>query len=95
MPRQPESIFAERLGKRLKAIPCSWFCKVQMVALAGIPDYLGCVRGRFVALELKMPGGRLSALQKFCLRKISLAGGYAKVVYPDDADTVLDELSRL
>lgn len=65
------------------------------MSLRGIPDYLGCVRGRFVALELKIETGRPSALQTFIIGKINEAGGYARVVYPSNLDEVLREVSCL
>lgn len=46
----------------------------------GIPDLLICYKGRFVGLEVKMPGGKLSAKQKAVLDEIANAGGIAAVV---------------
>jgi len=44
---------------------------------SGIPDIICCYRGRFLGLEAKLPGGRLTALQKRALEKINRAGGIA------------------
>ncbi|MBP2655621.1 MAG: hypothetical protein H6Q73_3190 [Firmicutes bacterium] len=49
---------------------------------AGIPDLLCCIRGKFVALELKTEKGRATVLQKYNLFKIQDAGGYARVLRP-------------
>lgn len=65
------------------------------MSLRGIPDYLGCVRGRFVALELKIETGRPAKLQEFIIDKINSAGGYARVVYPSTFDQVLEEIKCL
>lgn len=46
----------------------------------GIPDLLCCYRGRFVGLEVKMPGNKPSPVQKVVLNEIVSAGGYASVV---------------
>lgn len=42
--------------------------------LSGTPDLLACVRGRFVAVELKQPGKRPTALQMKRLRDWQSAG---------------------
>ena len=44
---------------------------------AGIPDIICCYRGRFLGLEVKLPSGRLTELQKRAIEKINRAGGIA------------------
>lgn len=51
---------------------------------AGIPDLLCCIRGKFVALELKTEKGTPTVLQKYNLFKIQEAGGYARVLRPSE-----------
>lgn len=51
---------------------------------AGIPDLLCCIRGRFVALELKTEKGKATVLQKVNIFKIQEAGGYARVLRPSE-----------
>jgi hypothetical protein len=46
----------------------------------GIPDLLCCVDGRFVGVEVKMPGGSLRPAQVVALGEIYRAGGIAAVV---------------
>lgn len=49
--------------------------------MAGLPDIIACVEGRFIGLETKLPdGGDASVIQKFVHEKIKLAGGKAIVV---------------
>ena len=48
-----------------------------MYGMAGIPDIIACVNGRFVAFEVKVPGGKLTKLQEIALAKIRAAGGQA------------------
>lgn len=48
---------------------------------AGLPDIIGCYNGRFIAFEVKRPGGKLTTLQAVFLDKIRAAGGVAEVVY--------------
>ncbi len=51
---------------------------------AGIPDLLCCIKGKFVALELKTEKGTATVLQKYNLFKIQEAGGYARVLRPSE-----------
>ena len=43
----------------------------------GVPEILGCLKGRFFALEVKKPTGRLSKIQTYQLLKVRDAGGIA------------------
>ena len=43
----------------------------------GIPDIICCYKGHFLGLECKLPGGRLTELQKRTIEKINRAGGVA------------------
>lgn len=45
----------------------------------GIPDIVGVHKGRFIAIEVKVPGKEknLTKIQEACLKKIQLAGGLA------------------
>lgn len=49
--------------------------------MAGLPDIIACVDGKFFGLETKMPdGGKTSAVQELVHRKIRAAEGVAVVV---------------
>ncbi len=62
---------------------------------AGLPDIIGCYKGRFVAFEVKRPGGRLTALQSRWLQKIRDVGGIAEVVYSrEQVIFILNEIDR-
>ena len=52
----------------------------------GVPDIICCYRGRFLGLEVKRPGGKLTELQKRTLDRINTAGGIARRV--DSVDDV-------
>jgi Holliday junction resolvase len=47
---------------------------------AGVPDFLACVNGRFLAVEAKAGKGKTTALQDMHLEKIKTAGGVSMVV---------------
>ncbi|MBP2654228.1 MAG: hypothetical protein H6Q73_1797 [Firmicutes bacterium] len=53
---------------------------------AGIPDLICCIRGKFMALELKTEKGTPTVLQKYNLFKIQEAGGYARILRPSEFD---------
>ena len=60
--------------------------------MRGVPDIIGCCRGRFFALEVKRPKlGRLSAIQVKRIVDIDAAGGIACVVHSvEEALAALD-----
>ena len=96
MPKKPETKFKEKIKPLLDALPNTWFVKIQQVAIRGIPDYVMCVNGNFVALELK-PSEDIEPdeLQKYNLQKIKHANGLAMVVFPENWDKVYDVLFKL
>ena len=49
--------------------------------MAGLPDIIACVDGKFYGFETKMPdGGNATPIQEFVHSKIRQAGGQAHVV---------------
>lgn len=92
---KPETLFKDRFAPHLKCIPFSYWIKTQMVAVLGIPDFLGCVQGRFVAIELKKDAQtKPSKLQKYVMQKIVEAGGLAFVASPENASEVIEALEQ-
>lgn len=56
----------------------------------GVPDIICCYRGKFVGIEVKEGGDKLSALQVANIRKIKHRGGYAiEARSVSDVDTLL------
>jgi hypothetical protein len=47
---------------------------------AGVPDFLCCVAGKFLAIEAKAKGGKPTALQVKNMEDIKQAGGLSLVV---------------
>jgi len=47
---------------------------------AGIPDFVGCLRGRFIAIEAKAGKGATTALQDREIQRIKDAGGFVLIV---------------
>lgn len=92
---QRETKFKKRVKTRLDEIPKSFFFKTQFKALRGIPDYIGVVNGRFIALELKNEDTNADSLQGWTLRKLARAGAYTSVVKPSNLDKVMEDLHKL
>ena len=47
---------------------------------SGVPDIICCYKGRFLGLEVKLPTGALTELQKRAIEKFNRAGGIASRV---------------
>lgn len=72
----------------------AWVWKVRDECTAGIPDIVGCYRGRFIAFEVKTDVGRASKLQEYVIRQIVTSGGIAVVVRSiEDVDVALSDTS--
>ncbi len=68
---------------------------IQQVALCGDPDKILCIRGQYVALELKKLGGKGEKLQLYKLTRIRQAGGLAFVVSPENWEEIKNILTKL
>jgi hypothetical protein len=82
MPKKPETSLSQKVLSRLHAEGGRWvknhggpFTEV------GVSDITGCWQGRYVALELKMPGEEPTELQKLFLDDVYYAGGFCGVAY--------------
>ena len=84
MAKKPEPIFKEKVLEELREIKNSYWIKIQQVALKGVPDILGTINGRFIALELKIEGDKADKLQEYVLQEIDKSGGIALVVNPSN-----------
>ena len=52
--------------------------------MAGLPDLIVCKDGKFIGLEVKMPGNKPSQVQILRMRQIERAGGKYHVVHTVD-----------
>jgi hypothetical protein len=72
--------------KALRARGAWAFKTMPLAGYAGLPDIIGCYRGRLFAFEDKSPGKRATPLQRHVLAQIAVAGGITAVCYSvDDA----------
>lgn len=91
MSKKPETVFKEKVFRKIKPIPGLWVVKIQQVALRGIPDLIMCHSGRLIAWELKVGHNKSNKLQDYVLEDIKSAGGCARVVTPENLDTAIQE----
>jgi hypothetical protein len=65
--------------------PDLWFFKVSDRFMGGIPDIIGCCRGRMFGIELKVSPNKTTKLQDFTIDLMRKAGARVAVV-SDDVD---------
>jgi hypothetical protein len=93
MPQKPETLFRKKVVPLLKALPETHVMSIQQVARCGDPDLVLCVRGHFIALELKKDDrSKPTRLQRHILEKIEKAGGVSLVVSPENWERVYTAL---
>lgn len=69
------------------------FNNMGIYAKAGVSDILACVKGRFVAIEVKKPGEKPTDLQENFINAINSIGGFA--FWSDNLQHVKDKLKEL
>lgn len=62
---------------------------------SGVPDIVGCYKGRMFAIECKAGDNKPTALQMKNLTAIAAAGGYTEVVNETNIDAVNEMLARI
>lgn len=96
-----ESNYQRKLMKKLKLIDSSFFFVKEAKAIRGIADIIGCINGRFVALEVKkelagaMRRTGRTVLQRKTIQDIQKAGGYGAFVYPENEEEILNDLKEI
>lgn len=81
----------------MEGLPNTWFTKTQQRTIRGTPDYLACVNGVFVGIELKRSAKEKMklTLQAHNVNKINRAQGLGLFVYPENWDKVQKVLTTL
>ena len=81
MPMTPEAKVKKKVKELLDQMGVYHFSPMQNgMGRAGIPDIIGCLEGKFIAIECKAGKGTTTALQERELTRIQNAGGLALVV---------------
>jgi Holliday junction resolvase len=75
----PEGKIKKEIVKYLESIGAYVFCPVQSGRGKTTLDIIVCLRGRFISIEVKVPGKYPTERQKLVMDKITEAGGFAMV----------------
>ena len=77
-----EDKLKRKCGKWLKENPDEnrWHYAATDKYYSGIPDFIFCIQGLFVSIELKTPKGVVSKIQNWTLDQIVRAGGKGLVI---------------
>jgi len=93
---QSEEAIVKKIRKALQGSVGGFWFKVHggPFQMAGLPDLLGCVQGRFIGIEVKRPSRmtNVSPIQQRMIQKINLNGGLA--IVSCDPDTAVEEVTR-
>jgi Holliday junction resolvase len=62
---------------------------------SGVPDIIGCYKGRMFAIECKAGNNKPTALQMKNLNAVAAAGGFAEVINEENIEDVRHMLERI
>ena len=84
----PEGRVKKEVDKILKKYNVWHFMYVPHgYGLSGVPDFIGCIKGKFIAVETKARDNQQpTALQKMQMERINNAGGVAFVATPGNLE---------
>lgn len=80
----PEGTLKYKIKEYLNSLApdCFWFMPMMMgYGKRGIPDFVGCFKGRFFSIEVKVQGRKPRPWQAERGAEITLAGGLQIVAY--------------
>ena len=94
----PEVKVKNRIKQTLEELGCYYFMPIGgPYSRIGVPDFIGCIDGLYIAIEAKAGKGTTTALQERELQKIKDHGGFALVVNEKNIDSLkaqIDEWRR-
>lgn len=91
--KSPESFEKDAIRKYLTSIGCWHFSPLMAgFGTSGVPDIIGCYRGRFFGVEVKRPGKMATPIQLRRMAEIELKGGIAVA---GTASVVIEQLKTL
>ena len=96
MPKTPEGKVKDEVRRVLKALNIYYFMPATGgYGRSGVPDIVGCVNGRFVAIECKAGLNQPTALQEREMKNIKDAGGVAVVINEGSVRGLVDLLEGI
>jgi len=89
MARTPEKAVKDKIVAILKSEGVyHFFPATHGYGRSGVPDIIACVNGRFLAIECKAGGNKITALQSREIQDIQHCGGVAVVANEENWDMV-------
>ena len=89
----PEAKVKKRVVQQLKLLDAYYFYPVTGgYGRSGVPDIVGCYKGKFFAIECKAGANKPTPLQALNLEQIMLTGGIALVINEENVDLVYSTL---
>ena len=96
MAMTPEGKVKKKVVEQLKQLGCYYFFPATGgYGKSGVPDIVGCYRGKFFGIECKAGKNTPTALQEKNLRDIAKSGGIALVINEDNIDDVMHNLNQI
>lgn len=96
MASTPEALVKKRIRKILDTTATYYAMPIGTgYGNSGVPDFLCCTNGHFLAIEAKAGKGKTTALQDAHLDRIREAGGTAVVINEQNIDQLPDMLEKL
>lgn len=91
----PETKVKKKVREVLKALGAYYVMPITGgYGNSGAPDFVVCLRGRFIGIECKAGKGKTTALQEKNLAQIRSAGGLAIVINEENINELKDELIK-
>jgi penicillin-binding protein-related factor A (putative recombinase) len=85
----PEAKVKKRVVQQLKLLDAYYFYPVTGgYGRSGVPDIVGCYKGKFFAIECKAGTNKPTPLQALNLEQIMLTGGIALVINEENVESV-------
>lgn len=96
MAATPESKVKDKVKKILKKWGAYYAMPIGTgFGHAGVPDFLVCFEGKFIGIECKANGGKLTALQRSNLLEIAKARGFFMVINETNVQDLDGFLAKL
>ncbi len=93
VPKILEKHFQTAVLKKLRALPNSYWIKINDRVTLGLPDIIGCINGYYVAMELKTQT-KVTRLQAHTLARMNKAGAFVFVTTPKTWDADFEEIIK-
>jgi len=89
----PEAKVKKKVVQQLKLLDAYYFYPVTGgYGRSGVPDIVGCYKGKFFAIECKAGTNKPTPLQELNLEEIRKSGGIALVINEENIDLVYSAL---